>query len=158
VTDKRTALQWEKKVSGSACLHCVDDVYTWTSGSTEQPPASDLLADGTAFTIFLPKLNRCKSPQDGTPITGGFAGHCDWRLPTTVELQSIVDMSTTGCGVGNPCIDPIFGPTARNLYWSSIAFPADTEIAVWVVDVREGVTIGSLKDSVNFVRAVHGGL
>src|SRR5262249_46206772 len=36
VTDNQTGLQWDKKVAGSACLHCVNDVYAWTSGSTDQ--------------------------------------------------------------------------------------------------------------------------
>jgi hypothetical protein len=52
-----------------------------------------------------------------------FAGHADWRLATmagtsldptgeAAELESIADPGFI------PPIDPIFGPTATDLYWS----------------------------------------
>src|SRR5437870_7883095 len=69
VTDNQTGLQWEQKVTGSSCLHCVDDTYIW-SGSGTAP-------DGTAFTSFLATLNggatgggNCTS-GDGRTETGG---------------------------------------------------------------------------------------
>ena len=62
----------------------------------------------------------------------GFAGHSDWRLPTSAgaglfptgqpaELESIVDETQGACGSGgplDPCIDPVFGPTAFAGYWT----------------------------------------
>jgi len=102
VTDNLTGLQWEKKdnLDGTANLtdpHDGDNSYTLAvAGST---------GDGTAFTSFLSTLN-----------SGCFAGQCDWRLPTIAELQTIEDLSQS-CTLSNPCIDPIFGPTAV-LYWS----------------------------------------
>src|SRR5262249_19295027 len=81
-------------------------------------------SDGPAFTSFLPSLG-CAS-ADATTLTGGFAGHCDWRLPTIVELQGIVDLAASGCGTGGPCIDEtVFGPTAAGLYWSGTTVAAD---------------------------------
>ena len=80
-------------------------------------------ADGTAFTSFLAKLNACSSP-DGTTIGGGFAGHCDWRLPTYAELESIFDFDA--CFIeGRACVPAIFGPTAQYYYWSSISHGPD---------------------------------
>ena len=33
ITDLNTRRRWEKKVEGSGCLHCMDDVYTWFAGT-----------------------------------------------------------------------------------------------------------------------------
>jgi hypothetical protein len=60
-----------------------------------------------------------------------FAGHTDWRVPTfagifesptlhTAELELIVDRTAGVCGGGSGgCIDPIFGPTVPDAYWSA---------------------------------------
>src|SRR5437870_3351025 len=34
VTDNQTGLQWEQKVAGSSCLHCVNDTYIWSSSGS----------------------------------------------------------------------------------------------------------------------------
>jgi hypothetical protein len=149
VTDNHTGLQWEKKVAGSACPHCVNDVYTWTSDTS-----SEARPNGTAFTNFLSGLNTCTSP-DGTSIVGGFAGHCDWRLPTIVELESILDLGATGCGSGSPCIDPIFGPTAAVNYWSSTPYGQGR---AWQVEFYHGFAFTIFEDDSLHARAVRSAL
>jgi hypothetical protein len=72
----------------------VDNTYTW-SISTNTAPVGD----------FLPRLN---GEIADTTISEQLGGHSDWRLPTSAELQTILD-----CSFGSPCIDPIFGPTLR---------------------------------------------
>ena len=56
---------------------------------------------------------------DGTSLYPVCATYSDWRVPTVVELASIVDLDAQGCGFGGPCIDPIFGPTYAGFAWSS---------------------------------------
>ena len=71
------------------------------------------------------------------------------------ELQTVL-LAPFPCGT-SPCIDPIFGPTAADDYWSSttdITFP-DT---AWGVDFNVGVASSASKDSFRRVRAVRGGL
>ena len=57
-----------------------------------------------------------------------FAGHSDWRLPTTKELQSLVDYSRSPDTTDSAAIDPMFESTAitneggqkdYGQYWSS---------------------------------------
>ena len=99
VTDRLTALQWEKKTNDST-IH--DSSNTYSEGTTRGA------ADGTVFTTFLATLN-----QNGSC----FAQKCDWRLPTVEELQTIL-LKPYPCDT--PCIDEnLFGPVGNAWYWSS---------------------------------------
>jgi hypothetical protein len=159
VTDHQTGLMWAKKTgtTNSASTTGVDDVnnvYTWSTG--------DNLADGTAFTSFLATLNNGASSDGGatTAITGCFANHCDWRLPSIVELRGIVDPSATGCSTPTGlCIDPTFGPTQSSNYWSATTVAGAPPDGVWVVNFSNGDVFGDLKATGNvFARAVRSGL
>ncbi len=154
VTDRQTGLMWEKKtIDGS--IHDVEHYYSWSASGTAP--------DGSVFTTFLNTLNggatgvgNCIS-ADGVTQTGGFAGHCDWRLPTIVELRGIVDSSAPGCGSGSPCIDPAFGPTQSLDYWSATTYAGFPDVA-WVVYFVDGLVDGVIKSSDYYVRAVRSGL
>jgi hypothetical protein len=152
VSDLNTGLMWEQTTSTcNGEVTCYNDTYTWSNSGTAP--------DGGAFTSFLGTLNN--GAGNPSPITGCFANHCDWRLPSDVELQGIFDQSTPGCGFFPyyPCIDPTFGPTqSSNYYWSATTFVDSTNEA-WIVDFREG-GVGTAGKSINYdyVRAVRGGL
>lgn len=145
VTDNSTRLIWEQKTTtvGSGVNlvdpHDVDNTYTWGSTSAPYPP------NGTAFTDFLANLNGGLGPNTC------FANQCDWRLPSIAELQTIVAAS------GDPTIDPIFGPTQPDFYWSSSTIPAVPTFAVAEFFHGGGGTFGD-KTSNLYVRAVRGGL
>jgi hypothetical protein len=145
VSDTHTGLMWEKKTDDSS-IHDKDNLYSWTSIMfTGTAP------DGTAFTTFLATLNNCTS-SDGVAFSGGFAGHCDWRLPTNAELQTIL---LAPCG-GYPCINQtIFGPTQPGLYWSSITY--QVSLVAWYVDFFDGSLAAASKGFDSYVRAVRGG-
>lgn len=146
VTDTQTHLTWEKKTDDSS-VHDKDNLYDWSTNLMDP--------DGAAFVDFLGELNRCES-TNGTTITGGFAGHCDWRLPTSAELLAIVDMSAPGCGSGGPCIDAAFGPTLPHFHWSSTT-SAGSPSGAWYVQFLGGSSNTSSKASLYCVRAVRGG-
>jgi hypothetical protein len=150
VTDNRTGLMWEKKIEGTVNpgnVHDVNNGYTWSVASS--------VADGTLFTGFIAGLNQ----GAGNGPTSCFADHCDWRIPTIVELKGILDFVAPQPSM--PLIDPTFGPTKNDFYWSSSSDASALEKA-WNVDF--GVFAGTygfsgslLKLYPGFARAVRGG-
>ncbi|MGH7800205.1 MAG: DUF1566 domain-containing protein [Thermodesulfobacteriota bacterium] len=160
VTDNQEGLMWEKK-DDSGGIHDKDDTYTWSTSGT--PP------DGTAFTVFLNRLNnRCRDDETVACVSNddcggpggpcGFAGHRNWRLPEvnqdggTAELETIVD-----CSLGSHCINQtIFGPTAASHYWSAVTTAVDTSRA-WDVDFNFGFLVAGGKSNFFHVRAVRTG-
>jgi len=145
VTDYDTGLMWETKDAdlGGFCLispdpvsHCVIDTYAW--------------ADAQAYVS--------STSPDGLAIDFPFlAAHSNWRLPTIEELRSIVDTTVAGCGFGAPCIDPIFGPTVANFYWSATTI-AGFPNGAWLVNFGSGNVFSDGRSYPGRVRAVRAGL
>jgi len=103
IRDQRTALMWEK-LSDDGTIHDKDNTYTWAN----------------AFAVKIATLN--------TPPC--FAGFCDWRLPNSFELYSLVNLGSV-----NPAASPAFNTgcaasctvltcscTVPVFYWSSYTY------------------------------------
>jgi hypothetical protein len=181
VADNKTGLQWEKKTgtvssdvfcddpigSNNNCPdpHDVNNRYPWSLNSP--------IPDGAVFADFLPRLNGYHLPH--TP-TDCFAGHCDWRLPEIIELQTIMigpeaaPGQAATCGSA-PCIDPDFalvgGPTASSetapfgAYWSATPYFSAgisfSDSIVWSALFINGSVDDQGKAADYYVRAVRAG-
>lgn len=181
LSDNKTGLMWEEKtgsigtpvqctLDGCVDPHGVNNKYTWNG----YDPVHDSIflaefATGTVFTDFLYRLNSCTSGD--TSNTGGFAGHCDWRLPTIQELNELLVSPCAPASEGSPshCIDDAFQPTQAGFYWSvttdfgivdlgpGTSNPMNLPVVARTVDFGLGQLVtGSFKPNWEFVRAVRG--
>ncbi len=158
ITDRQTCLVWEKKTGepgdGISCffpgrcpdLNHVNNLYAWTFG-----PMAPLKE------AFLDQLNGVELRQQC------FADHCDWRLPSQAGLNPPMDGATElrhillapPCPGSDHCLDPIFGPSASAVYWSSSTV-TDAPDSAWGVDVSTGNAVAVAKNTESYARAVRG--
>ncbi len=162
ILDNETGLEWEKKDAGNGVQnltnpHDSDNLYTW----------ADFLSvpNGSAFDDFLARLNAPIGPGVDVPAvlsegfgptdTGCYAGHCDWRLPTADELQSIMQGKAPNCNL-NPCMYPDFAPGVEGLYWTlstTLTLPNNA----WAGNPANGSFVSTQKTLTARARAVRGG-
>ena len=146
VCDSETGLMWEKKngADGAPDLsnpRDVDNRYTWTGRRDYASP------NGTLFTDFLPRLNGVIAASEASEQLGVYS---DWRVPTSAELQTILDCSYA------LCIDTDAFGDVGYFYWSStshITYGGDA----WCTWFEHGFVFSHSKKKEANVRAVRGG-
>src|SRR5262245_64084908 len=101
-----------------------------TDASYRQPTAAEAAA---CAALSDGGTTACSTCASGTCVLNALIrGQCssDPREPETILLEPY------GCGT-SPCIDPIFGPTASNRYWSS-SFSVPYAVQEWAVEFLNG--------------------
>ena len=195
IADTQTGLIWEKKDQGGG-LHDSNTRYPSAGICTDngefcQPDAAaattcNAATGGAMGCAECGGTGTCHTIIGSTTIwdwlnqlnAASFAGHSDWRIPTvgrdggTVQLETIADMSVSGCGSGVPCVPSAFNTgcvagcmatgcscTQADSYWASTSIVGDLPFpSAWGVFFRTGEVEGLDKASAFYVRAVHGGL
>ncbi|MBF0451375.1 MAG: DUF1566 domain-containing protein [Candidatus Magnetomorum sp.] len=80
------------------------------------------------------------------------AGFDDWRMPTVLELHSIVNYNR----ISPPAIDPLFFPeTMNNLFWTST--PSQTPGYIYNINFATGISQSQAAQGEHYYRAVRGG-
>jgi len=131
-TDLETGLVWAADGWGAGC--------NGDGSSATQLTWADA-TDSTTPGAWLTTIN-----------SSAFGGYTDWRLPSIVELEGIIDYSTF-----NPAINATAFPnTQSDYYWSSTTV-ADNAGYAWFVGFYFGNVSLNGKTSTYYVRAVRGG-
>ncbi len=124
VLDTRSGLTWEVKTDDGG-QRDKDWLYTWFV--SVQPE--------TGRSVGYPNSGRCLK-QQGCDTEGyagminkrGLCGFRDWRLPTSAELEGLLDPQRDGAK-----IDPVFFPnTPASYFWSSDFVPLEVGGAMLV--------------------------
>jgi hypothetical protein len=151
VTDCQTGLMWEQTTgtiggTNTGKVNDVNNYYYWSE--------NDYDPNGTLYAVFLAALNGNVS-SDGNSVC--FANHCDWRIPRIVELKGILLAPYPSCQGYSKCIDPSFGPTVSDAYWSATNYAVNGTDA-WYVNFSSGFANVATKTNYAYARAVRGGL
>jgi hypothetical protein len=155
IIDHQTGLEWEKKdaldqVEDYENVHDADNYYTWASYSAD----NDAAPTGTIFLDMLARLNG-EINWNVQLDPHCYADHCDWRLPSMAELQTIV-IPYPDCAAAPCVVDAALEPCASTFYWSmSPDFYLYEALGIFF---SNGMTGGGPKTLDNAVRAVRGTL
>jgi hypothetical protein len=149
----------------TAELHCQPDAAASAAcfAGAEGTEGCATCATGTC-QLFDPTATTTAWGWIAKVNADNFAGHNDWRLakengfnPGANELESIL-LRPEPCNTGGaPCIDPIFGPTKADQYWSGTTKGATGPTRpsdAWWVDFLTGGWGDGGKGGSLYVRAV----
>ena len=144
-----------------ACF--VDREWIQSPPPAESPPTGDYIVN--AGVVSAPNVGLTWQSLPGLPdvhpsgsataaeascsalTLGGFT---DWRLPTRIELLSIIDSSLSGYATNQTAFPR---PTAVGSYWTSTPLVTDLTKS-WVVDFTTGGSMAVANSQVHYVRCV----
>lgn len=146
--DKVTGLVWEIK-TGSG-FRSKNDTYSWydaliPEGSAGTPDK------GVCFTA-----GECDTGSFRRHVNDdGLCGHNDWRIPTVMELQSIVDFGRSIFSV-DPTYFPDMPYVADAYFWTGTLY-AYNAVFAWDVQFGYGDVAYDRRSSAHYLRLVRAG-
>lgn len=143
VLDNVSGLIWEVKTfAGSGDLQDAAHTYSYRDDnypafSTLNGGECDLECDSQSY---LNRLNQ-----------RAVCGFSDWRLPSKIELQELVNYNTF-----TPAIDIDYFPNTKSSFYWSNTLDVDDEGSIWAVDFNVGRVAGGVSSTTRHIRAVRG--
>lgn len=132
VTDNVTQLRWQR---------VLPKVYPSCAG--RYPLRGELQEAGTGCTWDEAKA-FCARPELEEELGPG-----PWRLPTKIELESLIDVTVS------PAFDQLFATYPTDFFWSASPSPNPDGLKLaWAVDFSEGYTYASGRYKAARVRCV----
>lgn len=102
-------------------------------------------------SISAPSIDAVAASARCTSLSASrFGAYTDWRLPTRIELVSIVDY-TRDAGAA---IDPVFARTPGDRFWTQSPLPPPKS-GFWMIDFTNGAT--DTTHTTAYARCVRGG-
>ena len=182
ISDLTSGLVWEKKIkldgtADAANLHDADNCYPWggscATGGGQCRVDADCGVDGPC------NADDCQTPSPGGLTVfkwlarlnaANFAGHNDWRMPTSQELYRIVNplenaepatsAAFKGAACGAACenlADPACSCTQPGVYWAAAGSAPAPDSAWMMYFYCNGNLFLDLTSNRFYVRAVRGG-
>lgn len=149
VRDNVTGLIWEVKTDDGG-LRDKDWEYSWYNSTGVNDGGAAGYADGVDKCFNSSRCDTEKYVADVNAL--GLCGYRDWRMPSRIELLSIVDNQRV-----NPSIDGVYFPnTASSFFWSGSP-DAYATYQAWVVVFNVGYADNGYRHGGLQVRLVRGG-
>jgi Protein of unknown function (DUF1566) len=133
---------------------------TWSAWRTELEATPELLDRDTVVVDANSSLSWPRATLDGTYTYADalaacdkleFAGYTDYRLPTRIELQSMVRYNTPA-----PKTSRVFMTSEVGFYWTSSRVAEAAELA-WTIEFRLGLASRAKVSELGLVRCTRGG-
>jgi len=128
VRDNYAGLIWEVKVDDPADPRHYQHTYSWYQPDGASNGGQAGLADGGSCSGSPCDIQGLVAAVNETRLCGA----TDWRVPTRVELLSLVN-----AGLASPAISSAYFPLTTGAFWSATPVAADPA-AAWHVDFAAG--------------------
>lgn len=147
VRDNVTGLYWEVKTPPGTpgSLHDATITYTWYD--------TDQHTNGGSPGVQCTTTSACDTEAYVAAVNQlGYCGATNWRMPTTAELQSLVDYGRTG----GAATDTAYFPNTQTGAWYWADSPSAAQAGdAWGVDFGSGGIVTNASSSPGYVRLVH---
>ena len=152
VQDSTTGLMWEVKTT-TAGLHNNTNTYTWFNSTGVNDGGTAGTANGGTCTGSGCDTEKYVAAVNALTGANRLCGYTDWRLPSTNELYSIVDLSISG-----KTIDANYFPNTSTVYsyWTATPFAFVNPTYAWNINFSIGAIANTGKQIPRIIRLVRG--